>query len=63
MPIPQKANGPAGHLRDRLSCDIVTQAITGAMSVTGEPGRPSVKLGLPMHGSVLYATTHRDHDV
>lgn len=34
--------------RGRTSNDIVTQAMTGAMSVTGEPGRPPVKLGLPM---------------
>ncbi|MBM3225360.1 MAG: CoA transferase [Candidatus Tectomicrobia bacterium] len=40
--------GQTGPLRDRPSYDIVTQAMTGAMSVTGEPGRPPVKLGLPM---------------
>src|SRR5439155_10847859 len=40
--------GQSGPLRDRPSYDIVTQAMTGAMSVTGEPGRAPVKLGLPM---------------
>lgn len=40
--------GQTGPLRDRPSYDIVTQAMSGAMSVTGEPGRPPVKLGLPM---------------
>src|SRR5262249_45419170 len=40
--------GQTGPLRDRPSYDIVTQAMTGAMSVTGEPGRPPVELGLPM---------------
>lgn len=40
--------GLSGPMRDRPSFDIVTQALTGAMSVNGEPGRPPVKLGLPM---------------
>lgn len=40
--------GQTGPLRDRPSYDIVTQAMGGAMSVTGEPGRAPVKLGLPM---------------
>ncbi|MDE3077940.1 MAG: CoA transferase, partial [Chloroflexota bacterium] len=39
------ANGP---MSDRPSFDLVTQALTGIMSVTGEPGRPPVKLGLPV---------------
>src|SRR5262249_7324474 len=40
--------GQSGPLRDRPSYDIVTQAMTGAMSVTGEPGRARFRRGLPM---------------
>src|SRR3546814_15755081 len=37
-----------GPLRDRPSFDIVVQALSGAMSVNGEPGAMPAKLGLPM---------------
>lgn len=40
--------GMTGPLRDKPSFDIVTQALTGAMSVNGPPGGPPVKLGLPL---------------
>ncbi len=40
--------GLSGPLRDKPSFDIVTQALSGAMSVNGEAGRLPVKLGLPM---------------
>jgi crotonobetainyl-CoA:carnitine CoA-transferase CaiB-like acyl-CoA transferase len=40
--------GLTGPLRDKPSFDIVTQALTGALSVNGERDRPPVKLGLPM---------------
>lgn len=40
--------GLSGPMRDRPSFDIVTQALTGVLSVNGEPGRQPVKLGLPM---------------
>jgi len=40
--------GLTGPLRDKPSFDIVTQALTGALSVNGERNRPPVKLGLPM---------------
>jgi crotonobetainyl-CoA:carnitine CoA-transferase CaiB-like acyl-CoA transferase len=40
--------GMTGPLRDRPSFDIVMQALSGALSVNGEPGRMPVKLGLPM---------------
>lgn len=40
--------GLTGPLRDKPSFDIITQALTGAMSVNGEVGRDPVKLGLPM---------------
>lgn len=40
--------GLTGPMRDKPSFDIVTQALSGAMSVNGEAGRLPVKLGLPM---------------
>jgi crotonobetainyl-CoA:carnitine CoA-transferase CaiB-like acyl-CoA transferase len=40
--------GLTGPLRERPSFDIVTQALTGALSVNGEAGRAPVKLGLPL---------------
>ena len=40
--------GLTGPLRDKPSFDIVTQALTGALSVNGERNRAPVKLGLPM---------------
>lgn len=40
--------GLSGPLRDKPSFDIVTQAMTGALSVNGERGRRGVKLGIPL---------------
>ena len=40
--------GLTGPLSDKPSFDIITQALTGALSVNGEAGRDPVKLGLPM---------------
>jgi crotonobetainyl-CoA:carnitine CoA-transferase CaiB-like acyl-CoA transferase len=40
--------GQTGPLRDRPSFDVITQAMTGVMSVNGERGRPGLKLGLPI---------------
>jgi crotonobetainyl-CoA:carnitine CoA-transferase CaiB-like acyl-CoA transferase len=40
--------GLSGPLRDRPSFDIVTQALTGVLSVNGAAGEPPVKLGLPL---------------
>jgi crotonobetainyl-CoA:carnitine CoA-transferase CaiB-like acyl-CoA transferase len=37
--------GMTGPLRDRPSFDIVMQALSGALSVNGEPDRPPTKLG------------------
>ena len=39
--------GQTGPLRDKISFDLVNQAMAGTMSVTGEPGRPPVRVGLP----------------
>jgi crotonobetainyl-CoA:carnitine CoA-transferase CaiB-like acyl-CoA transferase len=37
--------GQTGPLRDRPGYDQLLQALAGHMSVTGEPGRPSVRIG------------------
>ncbi len=42
------AYGPEGPYRDWPAFDLALQAMGGAMSVTGEPGRPPVRMGLPM---------------
>ena len=50
--------GLTGPLRDQPSFDIVTQALTGVLSVNGEQGRAPVKMGLPigdMSGGVFGA--------
>jgi crotonobetainyl-CoA:carnitine CoA-transferase CaiB-like acyl-CoA transferase len=50
--------GQAGAYSDRPSFDVITQALSGAMSVTGEPGRPPVRLGIPLGdlGGGLFGT-------
>jgi len=40
--------GLSGPLSDKPSFDIVTQALTGALSVNGERGHMPVKLGIPL---------------
>ena len=40
--------GMTGPLRDQPSFDIVMQALSGALSVNGEPGRAPLKLGIPL---------------
>ena len=40
--------GQTGPLKDRPSFDIVLQAMSGALSVNGEPGQPPTKLGIPL---------------
>jgi len=40
--------GMTGPLRDRPSFDIVMQALSGALSVNGEPGLEPTKLGIPL---------------
>jgi len=39
--------GQTGPLRDKISFDLVNQAMAGTMSITGEEGRPPVRVGLP----------------
>lgn len=40
--------GQEGPYRDKPAFDLVLQAMSGAMSITGEPGRPPVRMGVPM---------------
>lgn len=49
--------GQTGPWRDRPAYDMIVQAESGVMSLTGEPGRPSVRLGIPAGDTVagLYA--------
>jgi crotonobetainyl-CoA:carnitine CoA-transferase CaiB-like acyl-CoA transferase len=42
------AFGQAGPYRDWPAFDLALQAMGGAMSITGEEGRPPVRMGLPM---------------
>jgi len=42
------AFGQAGPYRDWPAFDLALQAMGGAMSLTGEDGRPPVRMGLPM---------------
>ncbi|MEE9273760.1 MAG: CoA transferase [bacterium] len=39
--------GEAGPWRDRPAFDLVEQAVSGHMSITGEPGRPPARNGVP----------------
>jgi crotonobetainyl-CoA:carnitine CoA-transferase CaiB-like acyl-CoA transferase len=49
--------GRTGPHRDRAGLDLILQAESGLMSVTGEPGRAPVKVGVPVTdlASALYA--------
>ena len=62
------AFGQTGPYRERGGFDLVAQGMSGLMSVTGEPGRPPVKVGVPitdlnagMYGAygILCAVIHR----
>lgn len=50
--------GQDGPWRDRVAYDMIVQALSGVMSLTGEPGQPSVRLGIPAGDLVagLFAT-------
>ena len=40
--------GATGPMRDQRSFDLIAQAMSGIVSVTGEPGRPPVRVGVPI---------------
>jgi crotonobetainyl-CoA:carnitine CoA-transferase CaiB-like acyl-CoA transferase len=40
--------GRTGPMSQKPSFDLVSQALSGVMSITGEPGSPPTKMGLPM---------------
>lgn len=40
--------GAWGPLKDAPAFDLTVQAMAGTMSITGEPGRPPVKMGVPI---------------
>lgn len=49
--------GQTGPWRDQPAYDMIVQALSGVMSLTGEAGRPAVRLGIPAGDTVagLYA--------
>ena len=49
--------GPDGPYRDRPAFDLVAQAMSGAMSITGEPGRPPTRSGIAIsdQGAGMFA--------
>jgi crotonobetainyl-CoA:carnitine CoA-transferase CaiB-like acyl-CoA transferase len=60
--------GQTGPSRTKGGWDLIAQGLSGIMSVTGEPGRPPVKCGLPITdlgaglfalGGILAALHHR----
>lgn len=40
--------GTAGAYKDYPALDIIIQAISGHMAITGEPGRPPARVGIPL---------------
>ena len=51
--------GQTGPSRAKGGFDLIAQGVSGIMSVTGEPGRPPVKAGIPLTdlGAALFAVT------
>ena len=51
--------GQSGPNRTKGGFDLIAQGVSGIMSVTGEPGRPPVKAGIPLTdlGAALFAAT------
>src|SRR5262249_4186932 len=51
--------GQSGPNRSKGGFDLIAQGVSGIMSVTGEPGGPPVKAGIPLTdlGAALFATT------
>jgi formyl-CoA transferase len=62
--------GQTGPYRHRAALDLIVQGMSGLMAITGEPGRPPVKVGVPigdlaaaLYGAyaILAALRVRDH--
>jgi CoA:oxalate CoA-transferase len=51
--------GQDGPYKAKPAYDMIVQALSGAMSLTGEPGRPAVRAGIPIGdlSAGLYAST------
>lgn len=51
--------GQTGPNRTKGGFDLIAQGVSGIMSVTGEPGRPPAKAGIPLTdlGAALFAVT------
>ena len=51
--------GQTGPNRTKGGFDLIAQGVSGIMSVTGEPGRPPAKAGIPLTdlGAALFAAT------
>ena len=51
--------GQTGPAAGKGGFDLVAQGVSGLMSITGEPGRPPVKVGIPITdlGAGLFAVT------
>ena len=51
--------GQTGEYRDRTAYDLVLQGTGGLMGITGEPGRPPVRIGVAISdiGAGIYAAT------
>ena len=49
--------GQTGPWKDKPAYDMTVQALSGVMSITGEPGRPAVRVGIPVGDTVagMYA--------
>ena len=50
--------GQTGPYKDRAALDLIVQGMSGLMSITGEEGRPPVKIGVPLAdlAAALFAT-------
>jgi len=50
--------GQTGPYRNRAALDLIVQGMSGLMSITGEEGRPPVKVGVPLAdlSAALFAT-------
>jgi formyl-CoA transferase len=50
--------GQTGPYRNRAALDLIVQGMSGLMSITGEEGRPPVKVGVPLAdlAAALFAT-------